>query len=63
MDWYSMDMGVPDPEKPCIIKKHTGSYKTAIFKILDNKGIWVTDKGFCFIKQVSHWAYITPPVE
>ena len=63
MNWYSMDMGVPDLGKPCIVKKCTGSYEIASFEIFDNKGIWVTNKGFCFIKQISHWAYIIPPME
>ena len=37
------------------------NYEIASFELLMDEGIWVTEKGIRHVRQVSHWAYITPP--
>lgn len=63
MNWIDMLQGVPDYGEPCIIKLHSmkSNYEIASFELFMDEGIWVTEKGIRHIKQVSHWAYITPP--
>ena len=63
MNWINMLHGVPDYGKPCIIKLYNmkSNYEIASFELLMNEGIWVTEGGIRHVRQVSHWAYITPP--